>query len=138
MTKKTFNTAELFITGAADRAQQTAGGVDIHTPETETETHIHELTKRAIELEQQAKDIRKEALKAKREAIAAANAKYKGQSTTRFREKPDYENPRTRRAQLLFRQDVYDRAKEFCEANTISFNRLVELALLEYMAGGGK
>lgn len=146
---KTFNTdtaAEMFISGArpATDGQQTGASpapaqtVDLHESEREREAgqYIQELTAKAAELEKQAAGIRREAEKAKLQAIAAANAKYKATPPAKYREKPDYKNPRTRRVQVLLRPDVFNRAKEFCEANQISFNRFVEVATLALLDGG--
>lgn len=144
---KTFNTdtaAEMFISGAkpATDGQQTGASptpaqtVDPHAGESEAGRYIHELTEKAVELERQATGIRREAKKARQQAIAAANAKYKGLPPARYREKPDYTNPRTRRAQVMLRPDVFNRAKEYCEMNKISFNRFVEMATLAFLDGG--
>lgn len=144
--EKTFNTdtaAEMFISGAkpatdgqrTDASPAPAQTVDLHASERETGRYIQELRAKAAELERQATGIKREAEKAKRQAIAAANAKYKGTPPAKYREKPDYANPRTRRVQLMLRPDVFNRAKEFCEANQISFNRFVEVATLAFLDG---
>lgn len=148
MTKeKKFNTgatAELFITGAkpADQPQLEAAQpetLDIHESQRQTAEYIQELKTKAIELEQQAKGITLEAAKAKRNAIAAANAKYRGRPTTKYRQPPDYANPRSRRVQIMLRPDVFNRAKEYCEANGLSFNAFIEIATLAILDGkGGK
>ena len=148
--EKTFNTdtaAEMFISRAnpaQDGQRQTndrpapAQTIDPHAEEREAGQYIRELTQKAAELEKQAQGIRQEAQKAKRQAIAAANARYKGASTTKYRAKPDFTNPRTRRVQLMLRPAVYDRAKEYCEANAVSFNTFIELATLAFLDGGNK
>lgn len=145
--EKTFNTAtaaEMFISGAkpATDGQQTdaspapAQTVDLHASERKAGQYIQELTAKAVELEKQATGIRREAEKAKRQAIAAANARYRGTPPAKYREKPDYKNPRTRRVQLMLRPDVFNRAKEYCEKNQISFGRFVEVATLAFLDGG--
>lgn len=103
----------------------------------EKSRRIQELTARAVALENQAKKGGVKAGKTKRARIAKANARLIGESTTRFRQKPDYENPRSRRVQLLLRQDLHAAAREHGQAAGMSFNTLVDVALREYLKRRG-
>lgn len=98
---------------------------------------IQELTARAVALENQAKKGGMKADKTKRARIAKANARLIGESTTRFRQPPDYDNPRSRRVQLLLRQDLHAAAREHGQAAGMSFNTLVDAALREYLKKRG-
>jgi len=69
---------------------------------------------------------------AERQRRAAANAAYISQRKGAPRERPDYFEARSKRVNLLLKPSVYEAGLVLADDMAISFNHLVELAIVEY------
>ena len=63
---------------------------------------------------------------------AAANAAYVSQRKSAPRERPDYFEARSKRVNLLLKPSVYEAGLVLADDMAISFNHLMELAIIEY------
>ena len=106
---------------------------DFHRAQEEKQKELAALRAQAMELDEQARMLKRKANLAKIAATAAANLEARRSLTTKYRNKPDYANPRSKRVNLLIRPDLYTVAQNFCDENRISFNHLMEVAVEEFV-----
>jgi len=106
---------------------------DFHRGLEERQKELADLREQARELDEQARMLKRKANLAKIAATKAANLEARRAVTTKFRNTPDYANPRSKRVNLLIRPDLFTVARNFCEENRISMNHLMEVAVEEFI-----
>lgn len=106
---------------------------DFHKEQELKQRELADLREQARALDEQARMLKRKANLAKIAATKAANMEARRTLTTKYRNTPDYANPRSKRVNLLIRPDLYAVAHNFCEENRISFNHLVEVAVEEFV-----